>query len=78
MRKKEIISTEIARRLDQIMLYEINVENYKRAIQKAELDSDLSAFCKHLKELLISEGIELKKEQTIVSAMREQLADLEK
>lgn len=75
MNKNEILTQALAAREDEIMNYQINIDNYRRAIVKAELDPDMEEFSDKLKELLSSSIIEQKKAIIIRDVIRDQLEE---
>lgn len=76
--KIKIIKESIEQRLQEVALYEINIFNYESAIESDDgSDEDKAKFCAHLANLLHSERAEKAKSETILAALRKQLAVLE-
>lgn len=75
MNKVEILRDALKARHDEILHYQINIDNYERAIVKAKLDAELSEFVTHLKELLRSSRIEQKKSIVIRDVIQDQLEE---
>lgn len=73
MNKIEILRDALKARHDEILHYQINIDNYERAIVKAKLDPELSEFVTHLEELLRSSRIEQKKSIVIRDVIQDQL-----
>ncbi len=75
MTKLEILKPALEARENDILGYQINIDNYTLAIAKmeAENDPDLFDFCKSLKELLKTEKLEQKKSKIIYDVIKQQL-----
>ena len=73
MNKHEILTQALSAREDEVMHYQINIDNYERAIVKASEDAELCEFVERLKELLASSRIEQKKALIMRDVIREQL-----
>lgn len=71
------ILTEAAKgREREIMHYQINIDNYERAITEIETnytDPEILAFAEQLKNLLASSKLEQTKEQIMLKVIKEQL-----
>jgi len=76
MNKKEILSDALGYRKQELLNYEINIENYKRAIEKSKSDPDLQDFRDNLEQILKTEIIEKKKSQVMHDIISEQLEEL--
>ena len=63
MNKQEILTNALEARHNEIMNYQINIDNYTLAIEniKTSGDPDLTDFLQKLESLLISEKLEQKK-----------------
>ena len=74
--RHEILTQSVEARENDIMLYQINIDNYRAAIADIEANHpDLSDFADQLRDLLQSSLREQKKEQIMLAAIR---ANLEK
>lgn len=75
MTKHEILTQALTGREEEVLTYQINIDNYERAIVKASADPELSEFTKNLEELLASSRFEQKKAIIMRDVIREQLED---
>lgn len=74
--QKEILTTALEQRDREIIEYQVNIDNYQRAIAKiSDDDTDLLSFRSQLQELLTSGLIEQRKSQIIRDVIAEQLAE---
>ena len=78
MTKNEILNNSLEGRIQEVMHYQINIDNYTIALKKiAELSTEeqqeLSAFAEQLRGLLVSEILEQKKAKIMLSVIEEQL-----
>jgi hypothetical protein len=74
--RHDILTQSVEARENDIMLYQINIDNYLAAIADIEANHpDLSDFADQLRDLLQSSLREQKKEQIMLAAIR---ANLEK
>ena len=78
MDKQEILAQALAARQQEIMHYQINIDNYTLAIEHitANGDSDLDDFKRHLTSLLATEKLEQKKARVIHDVIQQQLASI--
>lgn len=77
--KKTILSDAIAGRKREIMMYQINIDNYDLMLNSgadddAEIASDMADYRKRIKDLLRSERVEQAKSKMVLSALEAQLA----
>lgn len=77
--RKDILAAALHAREQEVMHYQINIDNYRLAI--AEIDdlppderAELDAFAAQLSGLLASEVLEQKKAQIMLAVIRKQLA----
>ena len=77
MNKKETLEQALVGREDEIIGYQINIDNYTLAIPLAEADPDLVDFAENLKSLLASSIIEQKKALIIRDVIKAQLEEME-
>jgi acylphosphatase len=75
MNKQEILTNSLEAREQEIMGYQINIDNYTLAIEhiKAGGDEDLADFCEKLEMLLESEKLEQKKAKVMYLVIQQQL-----
>jgi hypothetical protein len=78
MNKEEILATSLDARIQEVMHYQINIDNYVLALE--EIDNlppderaDLLSFAEQLQALLVSERLEQKKSQIMLSVIKRQL-----
>lgn len=76
MNKRELLTEALSAREDEVIHYQINIDNYERAIEKATLDPDLTEFVSQLSSLLQSSSIEQKKAKIMLEVIKDQLEDL--
>jgi hypothetical protein len=75
MNKNEILTQALIGREQEIMGYQINIDNYTLAIEhiKTSGDSDLNEFREKLEALLTSEKLEQKKAMVMHHVVKQQL-----
>ena len=75
MNKQDILSQALQQRDDEVLMYQINIDNYKRAIAKIDAsgDPDLAQFREQLCGLLASECLEQKKAKVMQKVIADQL-----
>ena len=78
MTREEILQTALTAREQEVMHYQINIDNYSLALEQiASLPSDeraeLADFANQLKSLLTSERLEQKKAKIMLSVVKQQL-----
>jgi hypothetical protein len=76
--REEVLASSLEAREQEIMYYQINIDNYAIALKKiAELPPseqfELSSFSEQLNTLLTSEKLEQKKAKIMLSAIQEQV-----
>lgn len=76
--REEILSSALEAREQEIMHYQINVDNYTIALEKiGALDSseraELSGFAEQIRNLLCSEQLEQKKAKIMLAVIKQQL-----
>ena len=78
MTKHEILTQALETRQQEIMGYQINIDNYTLAIAHIEEsgDADLTDFCERLKASLVTEKLEQKKAMVIGFVIQQQLETL--
>lgn len=77
MNKYEILKEALVARQEEIMGYQINIDNYTLAIEhiKASGDVDLADFCQKLESLLTSEKLEQKKAMVMLFVVQQQVGE---
>lgn len=78
MTREEILTSALEARKQEVMHYQINIDNYSLALEKiSQLDpderTDLLDFANQLKSLLVSEKLEQKKAKIMLSILEDQL-----
>ncbi len=78
--KEEILSTSLSARENEVMFYEININNYKLAIEEIEKLSgsdreEMASFETQLRSLLASEITEHKKSIIMLNVLKRQVGD---
>jgi len=76
--KKEILESALAARQQEVLGYQINIDNYRLAIEHIDAgrDPDLVEFREQLSSLLVSEIIEQKKAKVILAVIEKQLQEM--
>jgi phytoene/squalene synthetase len=77
--REEILNSALEARVQEVMHYQINIDNYALALQQiASLPADeqveLSAFAEQLRGLLASEKIEQKKAKIMLAVLQAQVS----
>jgi hypothetical protein len=77
MNKHEILKDALVAREQEVMGYQINIDNYTLAIEhiKTSGDEDLADFCQKLEALLASEKLEQKKAKVMRFVVQQQLGE---
>ena len=70
---KSILSSAYDARVKEITEYQVNIDNFRLAIEKIGDDSDLQEFKNHLSSLLSSSLLEQKKAKIMLSVIEQQL-----
>lgn len=78
MNKKELLATAFNSREDEVMAYQINIDNYTMALEEISHMSpqdqeELSGFVEQLKALLVTEKFEQKKSLVMLRVLEKQL-----
>lgn len=77
MNKLEILTQSIEHRTQEILEYQVNIDNYRIAIDLAKQDPDLSAFVEQLENLLQTSIIEQKKSKIMLEVAQIQFRELD-
>jgi len=77
MTKVDILKEALIGREQELLGYQVNIDNYTLAIAHIEKsgDPELTEFCERLKILLISEKLEQKKSKVIYDVIKQQLEE---
>lgn len=70
---KEILLSALEARIKEITEYQVNINNFRLAIEKIGDDADLQEFKNHLSGLLSSSLLEQKKAKIMLSVIEQQL-----
>lgn len=70
---KEMLTAAYDARIKEITEYQVNIDNFRLAIEKIGDDADLQEFKNHLSGLLSSSIIEQKKAKIMLSVIEQQL-----
>ena len=78
--REEILQTNLDARKQEVMHYQINIDNYTLALANiaamaADERSELLVFAEQLTGLLASERMEQKKARVMLEVLRQQLGD---
>jgi hypothetical protein len=77
--KKQILESALDQRQQEVLGYQINIDNYRLAIEyiDADGDPDLDDFREQLNSLLATEMLEQKKAKVILAIIEQQLAEMQ-
>jgi len=77
--KKEILLAALEQRQQEVLGYQINIDNYTLAVKHIDSlgDPELQDFKGNLIELLATEKLEQKKAKVILAVIERQLAELQ-
>lgn len=75
MTKEETLQEALKAREEEVLMYQINIDNYERAIEKSNSDPELGEFVQRLEELLVSSRLEQKKAKIMLEVVKDQLAE---
>lgn len=71
----EILRTAATQRARDVMLHQVNIDNYTRAVAEIGDDPGLADFAMQLRELLASSRIEQAKERVLLKVITDQLEE---
>lgn len=71
----EILRNAAAQRARDVMLHQINIDNYTRAIAEIAADHTLAQFADQLRELLAASRVEQAKERVLLKVITDQLEE---
>ena len=69
----EILTSALDARIKEVTEYQVNIDNFRLAIDKIGDDVDLQPFREHLQNLLGSSILEQRKAQIMLDVIRSQL-----
>ena len=75
MTREETLKEALGAREEEVLMYQINIDNYERAIEKSKDDPELGEFVDRLHELLVSSRLEQKKAKIMLEVIREQIEE---
>ena len=75
MTREETLKEALKAREEEVLMYQINIDNYERAIIKSAEDAELDDFVARLNELLASSRLEQKKAKIMLDVIREQIEE---
>ena len=76
--REEILAMSLEARVNEVMVYQINIDNYSIALEKmsqmsVEDRAELSEFAGRLRDLLASEKLEQKKAKLMLEVIKSQV-----
>jgi len=75
MSKLEILSEALKAREEEVLHYQINIDNYRLAIEKSKDDEELEEFVDRLRDLLASSLLEQKKAKIMLEVIKDQIEE---
>ena len=75
--QREILTTALEGREKELIEYQVNIDNYRLAIEHIGSDEELQPFREQLQNLLASSLLEQKKSQVILTVIKQQLDSAE-
>jgi len=75
MTREETLAEALKAREEEVLMYQINIDNYERAVEKSKDDPELEEFVGRLKELLVSSRLEQKKAKIMLEVIKDQIED---
>lgn len=73
--QKEILESALEHRRKEVIEYQVNIDNFRLAIERVGDDSDLQEFKQKLRDLLASNLLEQKKAQVMLDVIEQQLEE---
>ncbi len=71
--QREILTAALEGREKELIEYQVNIDNYRLAIEHIGSDEELQPFREQLQNLLASSLLEQKKSQVILTVIKQQL-----
>jgi hypothetical protein len=75
--KTQILTQSLTARIEEVLLYQINADNYTRAIEKIGDDDALQEFKNQLEENLKTTLHEQRKAQIMLDVVKDQLEEMD-
>lgn len=72
--RHEILKASIEARVREITEYQVNIDNFRLALEACQDEADMSEFREQLQELLASSIREQRKAQIMLSVIKKQLS----
>lgn len=76
MYRHELLSAALKARVQEVTEYQVNIDNFRAAIEMAKAMESMEEFVQQLKELLVGNERELRKAQIMHDVIRQQLEAL--
>lgn len=70
--RKEILTAALDARIKEVTEYQVNIDNYRLAIEKIGNDEELQPFKKQIQTLLASSLLEQRKAQIMLDVIKSQ------
>lgn len=70
--RKEILTTALDTRIKEVTEYQVNIDNYRLAIERIGDDEELQPFKQQIQTLLVSSLLEQRKAQIMLDVIRSQ------
>ena len=71
--RKEMLSSTLEARINEVTEYQVNIDNFRLAIDRIGDDPELQDFKKNLQELLASSTLEQRKAQIMLGVIQSQM-----
>jgi hypothetical protein len=71
--RKEMLTTSLDARKKEVTEYQVNIDNFRLAIEKINDDTELAEFKSHLQNLLKSSILEQRKAKIMLEVIQSQL-----
>lgn len=71
--RTEILTASLEGRIREVTEYQVNIDNFRAAIEMVGDDAELAGFKAQLQDLLASSCLEQRKAQIMLSVIRKQL-----
>lgn len=73
--QKEILTSALDARIKEVTEYQVNIDNFRLAIERIGDDQEMQPFKQQLQELLDSSVLEQRKAQIMLDVIKSQLED---
>lgn len=71
--RKEILTTALGARIKEVTEYQVNIDNYRLAIEHIGDDEELQPFKQQIQTLLVSSLLEQRKAQIMLDVIQSQM-----